>query len=587
MMNPAGDPSATAPVTPGVPNPSTTTPGVTPTTGVTPPGVTPTTGVTPGNPPVTPTTGPTDTTEPPLPPPGVCMPGVPTTSQVPRLTNVQYDKVVRDVLGVTPTTGASWSDGFELDTRGELSNTQWGQYQSRADVIAAAVMGTALGTSLTTAAAGAATLEPAIRDLGRKMFRRPMTEAEVTSFMSLMDVQPAGTPAEIAEVVVYAMLVSPSFIMRLELDAPTEAIPGTESAPQTGIKLSSYEVASRLSFLLWNSVPDAALNAAADANELQTAEQVQAQAARMLGAEFQDKVTPTIVAAHRFWANIDDASSLSRWGKTSHNKTIFPEYAEAQTAPLMAETDALFAEIGFGGQFQDLFLTTAAYVNQDTAPLYGVTGTFGADLTRVELDAAVRPGILTRGAFLSSFAHEDDTSPILRGAFIVTLMGGSVGNPDPDALKIPIPEGEYANNREAITALTSVSAECVACHEKIINPPGFVLENFSAIGSIQTTDPGWEKGPIDTKVDTVAFPDGARAVNNAKELMDGMAAGRRTKEIYAAKYVSYATGRDANAYDQCTANAIADKIDAGSYVLSNILGELTQAASFRYRVAGQ
>lgn len=572
----------TTPVTPVVPNPSTTTPGVTP-PGVTPTGVTPT----PGNPPVTPPTGtPGTTTEPPLPPPGNCMPGVPSTSQVPRLTNVQYDKVVRDVLGVTPT-GASWSDGFELDTRGELSNTQWGQYQARADVIAKAVMGTALGTELTTAAADAASMETAVRNLGRKMFRRPMTDGEVTSFMSLMDVQPAGTPAEIAEVVVYAFLVSPSFIMRLELDAPSEAVPGTEAMPQTAIKLSSYEVASRLSFLLWNSVPDTVLNEAADNNMLQTPEQIQAQAARMIGTEFQDRVTSTIVSAHRFWANIDDTSSLSRWGKTSHNKTIFPAYDDAQTAPLMAETDALFAEIGFGGQFEDLFLTNAAYVNQATAPLYGATGTFGADLARVELDGTVRPGILTRGAFLSSFAHEDDTSPILRGAFIVTLMGGAVGNPDPEALKIPIPEGVYQNNREAVTALTSVSPECVACHNTIINPPGFVLENFSAIGSIQTTDPGWEKGPIDTKVDTVAFPDGARPVNNALELMQGVAAGRRTKEIYAEKYVSYATGRDANGYDQCTANTIADKIEAGDYALANILGDITQAASFRYRVAAQ
>lgn len=579
-----GTSEPTTPVTPGI-NPTTpVTPGVTPPTGVTP-GVNPP-GVTPTNPPVTPTTGPTDTTEPPPPPPGLCVPGVPTTSQVPRLTNVQYDKVVRDVLGVNPT-GASWSDGFELDTRGELSNTQWGQYQARADVIAKAVMGAPLGAELTTAAASAATLETAVTNLGRKMFRRPMTEAEITSFMSLMDVQPPGTAAEIAEVVVYAFLVSPNFIMRLELDAPSEMVPGTEAKPQTAVKLSSYEVASRLSFLLWNSVPDTALNAAADANELQTAEQIQAQAARMLGAEFEDRVTSTIVSAHRFWANIDETSSLSRWGKTSHNKEIFPAYDDAQTAPFMAETDALFAEIGFGGQFEDLFLTKAAYVNQATAPLYGATGNFTADLTRVELDATERPGILTRGAFLSSFAHEDDTSPILRGAFIVTLMGGSVGNPDPEALKTPIPPGTYQNNREAVTALTSVEPACIACHNTIINPPGFVLENFSAIGSIQTTDPGWEKGPIDTKVDTVAFPDGARPVNNALELMQGIAAGRRTKEIYAEKYVSYATGRDANGYDQCTATAIADKIDAGGYVLANILGDISQAVSFRYRVAGQ
>ena len=113
-----------------------------------------------------------------------------------------------------------------------------------------------------------------------------------------------------------------------------------------------------------------------------------------------------------------------------------------------------------------------------------------------------------------------------------------------------------------------------------------MLENFSAVGSIQTKDPVYG-GDIDTKVDLVNFPAGPKPINNAHELMTEIAAGRRTKEIYAQKWVSYATGREANDYDLCTASAIADKIDGGSYVLSNVLADLTQAESFRLRVAGQ
>jgi hypothetical protein len=252
----------------------------------------------------------------------------------------------------------------------------------------------------------------------------------------------------------------------------------------------------------------------------------------------------------------------------------------------MAEMDTFFAEVGFQGQFQDLFLSNVVYVNEDTAPLYGVEGITGPELQRVELDGTERPGFLTRGAFLSSFAHERDTSPILRGAFILTLMGADLGIPDPEFALTELPVGDYATNREAVTALTSVDPSCVSCHQTVINPPGFVLENFSAVGSIQTTDPEYG-GVIDTAVDAVAFPDGAKPINNAFELMTELSAGSVAKHIYAQKWVAYATGRDANDFDQCTAETIAGKLGTGAYSLASVLADITQAESFRYRVAAQ
>src|SRR5690606_18001186 len=314
-------------------------------------------------------------------------------------------------------------------------------YKTTAEQIAAAVMETSLGSELTTAAGDAAALRTSISSLGRKMFRRPLTEAEIESFATLADVEPAGTPEEIAEAVVYTMLISPSFLMRTELDAPQVAVPGSS---QMAHQLSDYEVASRLSFLIWNSVPDAELERAADAGELQTKEQVQAQATRMLGEEFRDKITPVIVAAHRFYANIDESSSQSRWGKTPHDTSLFPEYSDAQTAPLLEEMDRFFAEVGYDGQFEDLFLSNVAYVNQATAPLYGVQGDFGPELQRVELDGMERPGFLTRGAFLSSYAHPENTSPILRGVYILTLMGAETPPPTQDVSDRQPPEDTYA-----------------------------------------------------------------------------------------------------------------------------------------------
>lgn len=568
-------PTVTAPgVTPTGPGVTPTGPGVTPTG----PGVTPTTGPTGG----TGTTGPGNTTEPPLPPPGECMAGVPTTSQIPRLTNAQYNTAVVDLFGVESPSG-SWSLDFDVDSSGEITASKWGQYKGAADKIAEAVMGTALGTELTAAAGSKATLEASITELGRKVIRRPLTAAEVTAFSSLADVQPTGTPAEIAEEVIYAMLVSPSFLMRTELDAPEEAVAGTD---QTAFKLSSYEVASRLSFMIWNSVPDQALNDAADADQLQTKEQIAAQATRMLGAEFQEKVAPVIAAAHRLYADINDTVSTSRWGKTTHDKSVFPEYADGQLAVSMEEINRFFADVAFTGQFEDLFLSNVAYVNEVTAPIYGLTGITGSELQRVELDAAERPGFLTRAGFLNSFAHPDRTSPILRGVFILRMMGAQTGMPSPEAENAQAPDAAYATERDYITALTSVAPDCVACHQTLINPPGFVLEKFNAVGAVQTKDA--RGGDINTKVDSVAFPDGAKAINDAQELMTAIAAGRETKNIYAGKLVSYGTGRDANAYDQCTTNVILAKLESGEYTnLASLLADITQHDSFRLRTAAQ
>lgn len=520
---------------------------------------------------------------------GQCQVGVPATTQIPRLTNLQYDRVVKDIFGVAPDSGGSWSESFEPDSRGELPVTQWGQYRATAERIAAAVMNTPLGEELAQAAADRSALEASVRSLGRQVFRRPVTDDEVASLMTLADVEPAGTPAEIAEMVVYTMLISPSFLMQTEFGGTEVVVPGTESSgtPQTAVQLTSHQIAARLAFLIWNTVPDEELNAAADADQLQTVDQIRAQAERMLGAEFHDKVAPVLIGAHRLWANIEETSSTSRWGKTPHDSALFPEYSDAQPQALMAETDRFFADVAFDGEFEDLFLSNVAYVNQDTAPLYGLDPSgFGPELQRVELDPVERPGFITRGAFLSSFAHERNTSPILRGTFILSIMGGETPAPDPRALEVELPPGDYKTNREAVAALTSVEPSCQGCHENIINPPGFVLENFSAVGSIQTVDPEYG-GPIDTAVDAVAFPGGPKPVANAYELMTELAASRRPKEIYAQKWVSYATGRDANDYDLCLVNVIADKLDAGGYPIAHILADITQAESFRLRVAAQ
>jgi len=160
---------------------------------------------------------------------------------------------------------------------------------------------------------------------------------------------PAGTPNEVAEAILYAFLASPSFITLPELAQETEG---------SAIKLTSYEVATRLSFLLWGSVPDDALNAAADAGQLVSREQIAAQAARMLQS---DRATPVASVLHHFYAGIQPGS---HWiNNKDHDAARYPKFSPAAYLASMTELDAFFQEVMFkGGTFKDLFLSNVAFV---------------------------------------------------------------------------------------------------------------------------------------------------------------------------------------------------------------------------------
>src|SRR5688572_1119764 len=214
--------------------------------------------------------------------PIICSPGIPGTSQVPRLKNLEYNRTVRDLLGVTGLTasnGNSPSSLLATDQTGNLSDLGWSSYQTVAEMIAAQVMADATlkANFLSCDPAAAGCIESTITSFGRRAFRRPLTAAETTSFQTLNDptLTANGTPEEVAELVLYGFLVSPVFLSHSELNLT--------AAPNGGYQLSSHEVASRLSYMLWQSMPDPELDRAADAGELATKEQVLAQAKRMLG----------------------------------------------------------------------------------------------------------------------------------------------------------------------------------------------------------------------------------------------------------------------------------------------------------------
>jgi len=510
-----------------------------------------------------------------------CMPGIPATSQVPRMTRLQYDTVMKDLLGITTLASAANAAPSSLlaeDSTGPLTDIAWNGYLSAAEKIAAAVMANATSkakfiTCDPTAAgtAGTTCLQNTVTSFGRKMFRRPLTTTEVTSLMRFNTLTPTHTGNDVAEAILYAFLASPSFIALPELGQTMDATAGA-------LQLTSYEVATRLSFLIWNSLPDDTLNTEADASRLTTSAQIRAQALRMLQSPKASAVATTF---HRTYANIGVGTPWTNNG--SHS---IGNYTSATYNAAMAEQDAFFADVVVnGGTFSDLFNSPNGFVTKDLAPIYGVTST-ATTPTKMALDATKRPGFLTRVAFLSTFAHDTTSSPILRGAFITQrVLAIPVGDPDPSFIGMTPPVADYKTNREAMEALTK-GAPCNGCHTTKVNPPGFVMERFNAVGAWQDTDP--LGGPINSTADVTisTVPAVTKTLSSPSELMAEIAKAPNAQRNYAEKFVSFASGRSPNSQDTCIVDQLTTGMATPTYTLATMMADYTQADSFRLRTLG-
>jgi hypothetical protein len=512
-----------------------------------------------------------------------CTPMVKATSQIPRLTNAQYDRTIRDLLGLTNLTAANGvvpSTLLATDQDGGLTDLAWANYKDVADKISAQVMGDATLKAnflkCTPAAGDTSCLHQTIIDFGRKAFRRALTTEEVARFDKVIaagsTITPTGAPDEVAQALLYMFLISPTFIQRAET---------TETPDGSGnFTLSSTEIAQRLSYMLWGTTPDDALNQAADANQLQTIQQIAAQAQRML----QDpKARDMVSAFHQYYLLM---TSESHWGSANRDPSLFPNFTTAIASVLSDETLKFFDAVTFssGSTFKDFLTSPIAFVNKDTAPLYGLDASkFGSDLTQTTVDATTRPGFLTRLGFLMNFASYTRTNPIYRGAFITKqVLGIDIPPPPPGAAQTALPNSpDLDTNRKQVDAQTA-GDQCAGCHHTYINPPGFVMEAFDAMGQLRTTESNGVA--LDTTGD-ITIVDGQPTVHvtNPAELMAAIAASPGPMEQYVNKWVSFAYQREADPADACTVAQLSSKMGAGNYTVLNLVSDLTQTESFRVR----
>jgi hypothetical protein len=510
-----------------------------------------------------------------------CVMGIPATSQIPRLTNAQYDHTVRDLLGVTSLKAsgdAAPSSILATDQAGSLTSLGWSSYDSVAKMISAQVMADPAVKSrfLSCATSDPSCLHNTVVSFGRRAFRRPLSQEEVAAFDAIIakgaQITKTGAPDEIAEALLYLFLISPSFLQRAEI---------TETSDGSGhFTLSSYEVASRLSYLLWGSAPDDVLNLAADNNELTTPAQLKAQAERMLA---MPQARDMVGAFHRSYLLM---GTNTRWDNADRDPTLFPQFSKALVPVLSQETQKFFDYIVFDqkGTLADLLLSPIAFVNAATAPLYGLDpAKFGNDLTQVELDRTQRPGFLTRLGFLNAYSAYNRTSPILRGAFITKqVLAVPIGAPPPGAEATPLPAtADLDTNRKQVDQQTSAAA-CATCHHNFINPPGFAMEAFDAAGRWQTKEAATQIA-LDTTAD-VMLDGKAVHVTGPADLMTAIATSAAAQRSYATKWVAYAYERPSNANDACLVDSLSQKLTMSGYNVLNLIADLTQTETFQKRV---
>jgi hypothetical protein len=284
---------------------------------------------------------------------------------------------------------------------------------------------------------------------------------------------------------------------------------------------------------------------------------------------------------HRSYAHMGPST---RWADFSRDATLYPAFNAAMVPAMSAETERFFDFVSFdmGGTFQDLMTKPVGFVNAALAPLYGLDPSkYGPDLVQVDLDPATRAGVFTRLGFLAAYSLANRSSPILRGAFIQKqVLCRQIGSPPADAISTPLPIDGLATNRARTDAQTS-GAACVGCHHTLINPTGFALEAYDAIGSVQTAEKD-DGAAIDS---SSAVPIGGNIVNvkGPIELFQAIAKSPEGQHCYAQRWVEHAYAREINPQDSCTVDNMASKLTAGGYTVLNLITDLTQSDSFRYR----
>ena len=516
-------------------------------------------------------------------PPADCQPGTPpATTRLARLTHKQYDNSVTALTGLDLHPAQDFladqrQAGFDRGSDLQVGDVLARAYRDAAESVAEAVVASpsAYNRVLGCAPAQADSCARSFIDtFGKRAFRRPLTATEQTTYLTLFQQGPqlvdAGDDFQRGvRVVVEAMLQSPKFLYRAELS----------NTPAAGaIALNSYEVASRISYMLISAPPDPALMQAADADQLRDPDMVAEHAKRLLSTS--EGARETVRDFHHQWLELDIYPQ-----KLTKDPVRFPSVTPLLAGALEQEVELFVDAISFTQKrgFPSLMTAPFTFVNRTTAAIYGVTGQFSDDtLQRVELDPSQRAGLLTQVGFLASHAFSTVSSPIHRGVFVQRrLLCNNIPPPPPMIPALPTVDGaQIRTTRQQVDQHTAPTA-CSGCHHSLINPVGFGLEHFDAVGAFRTEE---NNVPIDAS-GTLAGTGSNTMFSDGVGLANAIAEAPEARACYAKNWFRYTLGRAETAADACTISQLAEKLQNDEYTALDLLTDITRSNTFMYRAA--
>lgn len=399
------------------------------------------------------------------------------------------------------------------------------------------------------------TVRKIVADLARRTYRRPVTDKEVDELVNLIArVQKDGDSFEEGLcLAIQRLLISPYFLFRVE------------KAPQ----LSQHELAARLSYFLWSSMPDEELLRCADEGKLRQPEVLEAQVRRML----KDS------RAHALVENFGGQWLRTRALEThTPDRTRFPEYTDYTRMSMKRETELFFEHILREDRpVLDFLDGNYTFLNQRLAELYGIAGVKGHEFRKVDLTGSGRGGVWRQGSVLTVSSYANRTSPVLRGKWILeNLLNAPLPPPPPDVPILDEKElGKSVSLRDQLEKHRS-NATCASCHARM-DPLGLALENFDAMGR-------WREKDGQLPIDASAMLADGRAVKGP----DGLATILKADpgafaECLAEKMLIYALGRGLDRNDRKTVTALSQRMAREEYRFSSLVLGIVQSEPFRMR----
>ena len=492
-----------------------------------------------------------------------------------RLTQSQYRNTIRDLLGLDATVAEGFAPdervgAFKSNAVAPVVDLQVEQYMDAAELLAEEYVA-GLSASLScdpTLVGDDACAEQWLREIMPRAYRQPVSDADV---QRLFDVYAAAAAddgfAMGIQVALQTMLQSPLFLYHVERGEP---VAGDGPRPLTG-----HELASRLSYFLWNSMPDDALLAAAEAGELSDPELLRAQVDRMLA---DPKADAALADFHLQWLGLDEIETVEK------DVAVYPDF-DAQLARAMKDDTSSFVRwvLTEGDGKLETLLTGAFTLSTDPALLavYGVERP--ADHvagTPIELPADQRAGLLTQPAMLARHAHANQSSPVHRGQLVRErlLLCGPLPPPPPDVDNVP-PDPEPGSTTRERFEQHREDPSCSGCHN-LIDGLGFGFEHYDGTGAFRAQDGGL---PVDASGEVVATSDINGTFDGAVELSQRLATSEDVRSCVARQWFRYSLGRMDADEDVCANDELLDRFADSGYEVHALVHEVVQSDAFRYR----